>query len=191
MIVATIHSWLIGSPIWCIVIFTLILGLILWFLEPILEPIRGTFWRFCAIPPQRLSVWILKARLSSAEMKLVWFHQICNDMRRFIYQCCLSLGSLVVVGVLLTMFSIVIAIAGDDMHTFADLHATPSVHMRALAQVVGDLVSGAMIIMVMCGFMIYASRSFKEVTSAVLNPLDGENKLKARVARLKEKLGLK
>jgi len=63
-VIDAIYSWLITHPLSGELIVGLIVGFVILFFTPILAPIVDTFWKFCAIRPQRLNVWVLKARLS-------------------------------------------------------------------------------------------------------------------------------
>lgn len=71
------HAWIISHPI----TFAVFL-----FVAAIPFSIYSTeIKQFLKIPPQRLNVWILKARLSSAEDRLWVSNKLRNDMRFFVY----------------------------------------------------------------------------------------------------------
>jgi hypothetical protein len=82
-----IHSWLIGHPITKDVLI-MVLGLVL---GPVVTKGVPFLWKLRAIPPQRLNVWILKARLSRAESRLHKLIGICKEPGRLTFECFLSL----------------------------------------------------------------------------------------------------
>lgn len=86
-----IHLWLAANPIKTELIIGIIVGVVvgvfLLFLTPKLAPVVDVFWKFCAIPPQRLNVWMLKARLASAESKLYPVRRMKEDTHHLIFYC--------------------------------------------------------------------------------------------------------
>jgi hypothetical protein len=92
------HAWLISHPI------TLAVSL---FIAAIPFSLYSTeIKQFLKTPPQRLSVWILKARLSSAEYRLSELQLMHEDIRYFIYTCFISLGALGM-GIFFAVFPII------------------------------------------------------------------------------------
>ena len=82
-----IHAWLVANPIARELIFGALFVVVAYYVTPLL----ATTKRFLAIPPQRLSVRILKARLSYAEANLENFYQLHNNLPYFIFKTCLTI----------------------------------------------------------------------------------------------------
>jgi hypothetical protein len=78
-----LQSWLTIHPISRDLIF----GVLFLFIGPLIAPKAITFWKFFSIPPQRLGVWILRARLSGAQWRLLDFHKIHDDLPYLIFSC--------------------------------------------------------------------------------------------------------
>ncbi len=78
-----INDWFATHPFYGMLIaFALSL-----FFVPILSPLVSTFWRFIQIPPQKLNVWILKARLASANARLKQARMLVSNQRYLILSC--------------------------------------------------------------------------------------------------------
>jgi len=78
-----IHAWLAARPIARELIFGTFFVVMAYYVTPLLT----TSKRFLAIPPQRLSLRILKARLSYAEANLENFYALRDNLRYFISTC--------------------------------------------------------------------------------------------------------
>jgi hypothetical protein len=75
--IATIHNWLTEHPIWQSVIINAIVGITLIIIVANWKYIVA----FSRIPPQRLSIWLQKAKLNAAENKLYMFRRADRDSR--------------------------------------------------------------------------------------------------------------
>ena len=92
-----LNSWLKDHPLQEGLVF-LVLSIVL---TKVTLSALGTFWKFSKIPPQRLNIWILKARLSFAEAKLARFVKMRDDLKHLILSCfvvLLSVGIALVFG---------------------------------------------------------------------------------------------
>jgi hypothetical protein len=81
--VDAISSWPVTHPLWAWVIGTVVGGLIAAWVT-LAWP---TILKFCALPPQKLNVRILKARIAGVETKIVWIKLIQEDLRYLLFQC--------------------------------------------------------------------------------------------------------
>jgi hypothetical protein len=96
---AAIHSWLMAHPL------TRELGwfLLTLFVTPILAARIPVVWKFLKIPPQRLNVWILKARLSATESRLEKVRKLGSDLPYLIVACTACLSLAILAGALLNL----------------------------------------------------------------------------------------
>jgi hypothetical protein len=85
-------------------------------IAPLLTPIVITFWKLLSIPPQRLNVWILKARLSSMLQNLKRHRRAYKDIRYLVSLC---LSCLLIMILSLFLFIIAMAILFERRTTTA------------------------------------------------------------------------
>jgi hypothetical protein len=143
-------------------------------------PAAIILWKFAKIPPQRLNVWIIKARLSASESKLRRLDWLRSDMKRLILHCFLALT------VLCSSTSLIV-ISLDEMVIFEIRHAAhQSTTGRIDPQIIGTFGFAAANLSFV-GFWFLAS----EIIQAVKNPDAKFVKLSSKIERLKEKLQLK
>jgi len=135
-----------------------------------------TFWKFCAIPPQRLNIWIIKARLSSAELKLRRYFKMRDDLRFLVFY---SFVTLFFLGIAMTLFSIVQII----------LTVAAAMHQAGIPKITGSVLS---IIAFLIGYvsLLIALITSIEIIKAIGNPSRTLKELLLRIENLKERLRL-
>ncbi len=179
MIDAT-YSWLVTHPLSGELIVGLIVGVVILFLTPVLAPIVDTFWKFCAIRPQRLNIWVLKARLSSAEWEIHRVRRMSKELSYFMYTCFMGLGYM---GFALA-FLILIAGLLIKMDAHEAVHDAQT-WMYRLPQV---LQLALMFLTCACLFR-FISTAYRLYRAAV-DPASSLNELAVKVEMLGKKLGL-
>lgn len=172
-----VHSWLMDHTI----LRELIFGVLLLIIGPSVTSAVMTFWRFCKIPPQRFSLWILKAQLSNAESKLIKFCKMRDDLRFFIYTCFKSLYFLVMVGILCVIFEKYVIVQNIAK---AACQANAQIHIPSTASVVFD--ASLILIALYISITVYF-----EIVNAVLMPNRRYRKLESQINKLKGKIQLK
>jgi hypothetical protein len=172
-----IQSWWMAHPIAREAVFPLIIAILFLFLTPLLTPIVETFWKLWTIPPQRLSTWIVKARLSSAEEKFRRLRAIHDHLHFLVFACFADLLSLGVVLVFLGM--------GSLLGTATIIHW--ALH-QATAAAVQEAVLCLVSFVVAYLSMFLAVALFFEILDAVLLPEETLRKLSSRIEKLRQKL---
>jgi len=167
----TVHSWLKENPLMTEAIIGLAVGVVLLFLSPIFAPMVDSFWRFWRLPPQRLNIWILKARLASAEKKRIRLAWMRGDIRFLVFFCS---RSLFFIGMALGFF----LVAGGS---FAVAHWERTLVMVPLAITIISLFTAYLLLLV-------AINLTKEISDAVFVPDRTKGELTRRVEELKQKL---
>jgi hypothetical protein len=179
-VIDAIYSWLITHPLSGELIVGLIVGFVILFFTPILAPIVDTFWKFCAIRPQRLNVWVLKARLSSAEWELYRVRRISKELSFLMYTCFKGMGYMGFV--LASLIAIAVITGKIDFHRAANDAQGWIYHLARILQV-------ALIFWVYSFFFRFLS-TVDRVTKGVISPVSSLKELTAKVAKLEGKLGL-
>jgi len=173
-----VYSWLKAHPLTGEAIIGMIVGILIIFMTPVLSPIVTTFWKFCSIPPQRLSVWLLKARLSSAESQSKDIIRLGKDPAYLMYACFKGLG---LMGVLVAM-----AVAGEG----ASIKYLILVATHSTKQI--DITLGRFFIVYAClsmfAILFVIVSIINRIKKAVLSPRSSLKKLALDIARLEEKL---
>jgi hypothetical protein len=163
------HEWVIAF----------VAGIILLFLTPVLAPVVDIFWKFCRIPPQRLGVWMLKARLSSAKSKLMKVREMREDTRFLIFYCFWSLLHLAVALIVFCLCILGEGLVGEMI----------SVHIQRGVPVAGQIL---LVPVLAFGYasVLSAINTAKAINDAVFVPgtaIDAlEDRIKTLTARLEE-----
>lgn len=180
--VQSIHAWLIANPITRDVIIGMVVGLLILFLTPALSPAIETFWRFWSIPPQKLNIWLLKARLSSAQARRKRLQRQRYDLRYFVLSCvrCTFYMQFTLLFICVAIWTYM---TRNAPHLFFWPLPSPST--------LGIYVATSLFSAVAYVTLFLALRRFNELTAATDNPKGEESELSRTVARLKEKLRLK
>ena len=168
-----IQSWWMAHPIAREAIFAVIFAILLFFLTPLLSPAVETFWKLWAIPPQRLNLWILKARLSSAELRLRRLLRLCSDTRYFVFTCFMGLGYLVLSSTCVTLSRIEAAV--NEM-------GTPKISAHSLG------LGFYMFILPAYWAMFQFLRKMNALSEAVSRPTKAKAKISSRIETLRKKL---
>lgn len=174
-----IYSWLITHPLSGELIVGLIVGFVILFFTPILAPIVDTFWKFCAIRPQRLNVWVLKARLSSAEWELHTIRRMSIELPYLLLACFRGLGymGLTLVSLIPGVGLVGLTVAEEAAHHTQGWIYLPRIFLPAF------------IFLTFLGLFRFVS-TFDLVAKAVMDPVSSLKELTVKVAKLKKKLGL-
>lgn len=171
-----IQFWWVAHPIAREAVFPLIIGILVLFLTPLLSPVVETFWRLWAIPPQRLSTWVLRVRLSNAEWRLYRLLRLRSDMRYFAFTCFMGLTSLLMSTSFLVLSYISIAIAETGISEISVRIATKCVYIFSLLA---------------CLFLLQCTSKMIALGEAVSRPTEAKAKISSRIETLQEKLRLK
>src|ERR1039457_342679 len=81
--VNAVNAWVTTNPFWAWALGTLLGGLIAAWVTLSWPTIK----KFSALPPQRLKIRNLKARILTAETKIFWVERMQEDMRYLILTC--------------------------------------------------------------------------------------------------------
>jgi hypothetical protein len=175
-VIDALNSWLKDHPLQAGLIFVALSIVIGKFGVPAVV----ILWKFAKIPPQRFSVWMLKARLSASESKFRRLDRMRSEMKFLILHCFLALT------VLCSSTSLIV-VSLTEMVIFEIRHAAhQSTTGRIDPQIIGTFgIAAAYLSLV--GFFVLSS----EIKQAVRNPDATFAKLSSKIERLKEKLQLK
>jgi hypothetical protein len=176
----SVHSWLLTNPLATEGIIGVTVGIFLLLLTPKVSPLVDTFWRFWAIPPQRLNVWVLKARLSSAESRLFKVQRMREDIRYLVFYCFWSLHGVVIVLVLLCLVVFLELVTDKSVI----VHHAGTMPLSSSQMFAIEL----LVLIVIYVVMLLALNTAKAVKDAVLGAADMVETLEAGVEKLKARL---
>ncbi|WP_348263194.1 hypothetical protein P8935_01240 [Telmatobacter sp. DSM 110680] len=169
------YLWLKAHPLSAEVIIGLTVGLILLLLTPVLSPMVNTFWRFCAIPPQRLNIWILKARLAGAVSQRRTFRRVTSDSKYVIY-ICFKAG-------FYAIFFITFCVATFSLLTMKEVRDASHVPIRLDYQLSQWVVGFTMALAF--GILFRITSDFVTLTLAVQVPHQHLDSLTAKITKLR------
>lgn len=178
--VQNLHAWLIANPITRDILIAFVVGLLILFLTPALSQPIETFWRFWSIPPQRINIWLLKARLSSAEHRRYRLRRMQRDMRYFVLHCvefAFTLGGTVILLSLCIFMSVT---------RIVPLYGWPfprSAHMAAIDVGLAFAMGYAALVL--------SRNQLNEIRAAANRPEKEEVRLSIAIEKIKGKLRLK
>ncbi|HEY1804643.1 MAG TPA: hypothetical protein VGG45_09185 [Terracidiphilus sp.] len=170
-----IYEWSKSHPLSSAIAINVIVGIALLFLSPVVAPIVNGFWKLGAVPPQRLNLWLLKARLASAESRLRTTQRIQEDIRAYVCETVYSLMMaltfcwLVLITFLLMILSMV----------YTASHSKPDSFFESFA---------AAISVISLIFEVLSVSQINLIMSVGRNPGAQIRKIEATIARLKAKL---
>ena len=143
-------------------------------------PALAVFWKLFKIPPQRLNVWVLKARLSALEAKRARLFLAHNDEKYLILQCTRALV-LVVCSSFLLALPCFMFLADAIEKVRHQLTTTPEAHwvLSVVMFLLGYL------------FSIYAVGILFEINAAVVGLESTLTRLSFKIDRIKQKLRLR
>lgn len=121
------HEWVVAF----------IAGIVLLFLTPVLAPIVDVFWRLFRIPPQRLGMWILKARLSSAKSRLAKVRLMRADTRFLVFHCFWSLYHLAITLIVFSLCVLGVGLVGETLTVRVTHPAVPFLGQIIIIPVLG------------------------------------------------------
>jgi hypothetical protein len=179
-VIDTTYTWLTAHPLSSQLIVGIVVGVMILFLTPVLMPKVSTFWNFCAIPPQRLSLWWLKAKLSIAEFE---FNEICklrDELPYLIYSCFRGILNIGICLCCLILSCLVVVLQNSP------LVIEPRTKLELF---IGGVL---FLLLVLIGY-VYLFRCFAisgRVFRAVMDPESSLEALESRIAKLTEKLHL-
>jgi energy-coupling factor transporter transmembrane protein EcfT len=149
-----IGRWFIAHPI--------IFGLITLVLSCIVSVYSGDIRRFLSIPPQRLSIWLLKARLANAEYKL-------SQLRDFVghtYTVVAYVGRSVLFA--LTYLTLLLSIVFVQLDSRPNApHFVKSSLQLMFFVILGVLIAVVMVSTVRCHSVITADRSIRRLQDTI------------------------
>jgi len=174
----SIHAWLMTHPISRDFIIAAVVGILILFLTPALNPVVFTFWRFCRIPPQRLGVWALKARLASAESRQ---HRVARLAHEPQYLIGYSFASLVFLGLAILLMVLASALHMDSkLHGILDHSQQPIIRNLSPLAILSFLTG--------YGATLIALAMASLVLDATLTPVRSASKLASRISKLRGRL---
>jgi hypothetical protein len=136
--------------------------------------------KFFTLPPQRLSTWILKARIAGAESKMEWANST-KELRYLVYFCFKTLFHW---AFSLTLFSL-------SFTEMVLLKLDAPKHIAHSFQGAPELIFGTLNMVGAILFFVVAMRGWLQITRAVSAPDKLIGEISAQIERLKEKLRLK
>jgi hypothetical protein len=174
--IESVDQWLTAHSLWhdaIILVLTIVL-------TPLISRTLSTFKKFISIPPQRLNVWILKARISSADAQLAHLYCLRQDQSYLIVKC-FQCMVLMVGGSTLYIVCFLINLSGFQALT-ADL---------VIHQITHNGEPGFLVIwfqhILLIGLLITAVSS-TNIVSAIIHGDKRERLIKETIERLKLKL---
>jgi hypothetical protein len=173
---ASVDNWLTAHPLWHDVL--VLVGTIA--LAPFIGRMLATLQKLVSIPPQRLNIWILQARISSTDSSLQRLHRLRNDQSYLIVECLDDLSSALFA--ILALILSVIALSRERLA--ADLRV-PSGWLHFAIPVIRGF---SFVILV--GFVL-VFLDFRGIVTSIRRPHRKEQRLKANLERLTTKLLLR
>jgi hypothetical protein len=170
------QNWLNANPLWhdaLVLVATIVLA-------PFITRTLLTFKKFVSIPPQRLNIWILKARISSADSELQDFYRLRQDQSYLIARCFISLilttlaATVLVSALLLDVSRAVVRLGLHGPGNF--MLGRPGLFVVSGFQLVG------------CCCLVYIWMSALTIRQAIIGGDTREQMLKVHLERLKTKL---
>jgi hypothetical protein len=176
----SLEKWLGEHTIWHDVL-VLVLTIAL---APSITRMLSTFKKFISIPPQRLNVWILKARISEVDNQLQRFYRLRNDQSYLIVECFVSLLIILLIIFLLTL--LVLGLIETRMPLSPAPHKLLPSNWRHFTPLVLRLLAVAPILGLAQSF-----RNYRTITNSVHSGDLTENMYKAKMERLTAELLLR
>jgi len=146
--------WFIAHPI--------TFGLITLVLSCLVSVFSGDLRRFLSIPPQRLGIWILKARLANAEYKL-------GQLRDFVghpYTLVAYVGRSVCFGLMYLTTALAIGLAELHLRP-TDPHHQKSVLLVMFFVITGMLIAAMTVSIFRCHSVMWADHSIRRLQDKI------------------------
>jgi hypothetical protein len=105
------------------------LAFITLFVGGLISVYSGDIRSFISIPPQRLNIWFLKTRISSAEYRLKYLTELHNDTNRLV-----AVMALAMFGALVALSMVLVGIYLRPSTSIWDIVNTPNMSLIALAR---------------------------------------------------------
>jgi hypothetical protein len=174
-----VERWLTANPLWHDALF-LVLSIIL---APFITHVWSTFTKFVKIPPQRLNIWILQARISSTDSSLQRLHRLRNDQSYLIVECLDDLSS-----ALFAILALILSVIALSRQQLA-LHDPHTLFPLRWLHFAIPVIRGFSFV-ILLGFVL-AFLDFRGIVTSIRHPHRKEQRLKANLERLTTKLLLR
>jgi hypothetical protein len=176
---SAIHRWLIEHPLWCVFVIAPLVSLFVIYAA-------HTLWDFFKVKPQQLNVWILKARISSADSRLQRLYRLRSDQSYLIVRCFQSLFLMLISLLQSTLLGLLVLLLADWRIKGLD-------HRSLLAFTLSPPTPSLMmgVVLSFYVFLIAALMTSADIIKSILHGDRHQETLKVNMERLRTKLLLR